>query len=153
MDIRNLTKIVRNMMLYKNSADKNLLALNENEFEMLRYITKREYRSLKEITDYLNVDKSLVTRMCKKLSKLDYITIEDDPSDSRKKLLKATKKTFEIKNDMFDREYEFYNSCLKVLTPEEKENFSHLIDKVYIESKRLRKNKFQSVENEKSKIR
>ena len=51
MDIRNLTKIVRNMMLYKNSADKNLLALNENEFEMLRYITKREYRSLKEITD------------------------------------------------------------------------------------------------------
>lgn len=153
MDIRNLTKIVRNMMLYKNSADKNLLALNENEFEMLRYITKREYRSLKEITDYLNVDKSLVTRMCKKLIKLDYITIEDDPSDSRKKLLKATKKTFEIKNDMFDREYEFYNSCLKVLTPEEKENFSHLIDKVYIESKRLRKNKFQGVENEKSKIR
>ena len=67
MDIRNLTKIVRNMMLYKNSADKNLLALNENEFEMLRYITKREYRSLKEITDYLNVDKSLVTRMCKKI--------------------------------------------------------------------------------------
>lgn len=91
--------------------------------------------------------------MCKKLLKLDYITIEDDPSDSRKKLLKATKKTFEIKNDMFDREYEFYNSCLKVLTPEEKENFSHLIDKVYIESKRLRKNKFQGVENEKSKIR
>ena len=130
MDIRNLTKIVRNMMLYKNSADKNLLALNENEFEMLRYITKS-----------------------KKLLKLDYITIEDDPSDSRKKLLKATKKTFEIKNDMFDREYEFYNSCLKILTPEEKENFSHLIDKVYIESKRLRKNKFQGVENEKSKIR
>lgn len=97
MDIRNLTKIVRNMMLYKNSADKNLLALNENEFEMLRYITKREYRSLKEITDYLNVDKSLVTRMCKKLLKLDYITIEDDPSDSRKNFLKRPKKPLKLK--------------------------------------------------------
>ena len=58
---------------------------------------------------------------------------------------------------MTDLEANLQNSVLPVLQEnfylQEKEYFSHLIDKVYIESKRLRKNKFQGVENEKSEIR
>ena len=76
MEARNITKIVRNMSLYRNSIDKKLLNLNENEFEMLRFITKRDSRSFTEVTEHLNVDKGLVTRMSKKLVELGYITIE-----------------------------------------------------------------------------
>lgn len=112
MEIRNITKIVRNMILYKNSVDKELTNLNENEFEMLRYITKRDFRSFSEVTNYLNVDKGLVTRMSKKLVSLGYITIESDSNDMRKKLMKATAKALEIKNEVYDHEMEFYNACV-----------------------------------------
>ena len=87
METRNITKIVRNMMLYKNKINKEKSSLNETEFEMVRYVTKREKRALVDVANYLNVDKGLVTRMSKKLVKLGYIEILSDEKDSRKKLL------------------------------------------------------------------
>ena len=44
METRNITKIVRNMMLYKNKINKEKSSLNETEFEMVRYVTKREQK-------------------------------------------------------------------------------------------------------------
>lgn len=148
MEIRNITKIVRNMILYKNSVDKELTNLNENEFEMLRYITKRDFRSFSEVTNYLNVDKGLVTRMSKKLVSLGYITIESDSNDMRKKLMKATAKALEIKNEVYDHEMEFYNACVQVLSDLERKEFLKLLDKVYLESKRLRKTGFMELKHE-----
>lgn len=148
MEARNITKIVRNMSLYKNSIDKKLINLNENEFEMLRFITKRDSRSFTEVTEHLNVDKGLVTRMSKKLVELGYITIECDPNDMRKKQMKATDKALEIKNEVYDHETEFYNACVAVLNDDEKEEFLRLLDKVYLESKRLRKTGFKEINHE-----
>lgn len=145
MEAREITKIVRNMMLYKNKINKEKINLNETEFEMIRYISKREYRTFTEVKDYLNVDKGLVTRMSKKLSELGYLKIESDINDLRKKLLYPTNKALEIKNEVYDEEVLFYNACLSVLTEEEKNHFLMLVDKVYLESKRLRKNGFEDL--------
>lgn len=153
METRNITKIVRNMMLYKNKINKEKSFLNETEFEMVRYVTKREQRALVDVANYLNVDKGLVTRMSKKLVKLGYIEILSDEKDSRKKLLKATAKAKEIKGEVANEEIEFYNVCLKVLSKEEVEQFDKLVEKVYIESKRLRKTGFEGVKDEKVSIR
>lgn len=153
METRNITKIVRNMMLYKNKINKEKSFLNETEFEMVRYVTKREQRALVDVANYLNVDKGLVTRMSKKLVKLGYIKILSDEKDSRKKLLKATAKAKEIKGEVANEEIEFYNACLKVLSKEEVEQFDKLVEKVYIESKRLRKTGFEGVKDEKVSIR
>lgn len=153
METRNITKIVRNMMLYKNKINKEKSFLNETEFEMVRYVTKREQRALVDVANYLNVDKGLVTRMSKKLVKLGYIEILSDEKDSRKKLLKATAKAKEIKGEVTNEEIEFYNACLKVLSKEEVEQFDKLVEKVYIESKRLRKTGFEGVKDEKVSIR
>lgn len=153
METRNLTKIVRNMMLYKNKINRKKSPLNETEFEMVRYVTKREQRALVDVATYLNVDKGLVTRMCKKLVKLGYIEILSDEKDSRKKLLKATEKAKEIKSEVANEEIEFYNACLKVLSKEEVEQFDKLVEKVYVESKRLRKTGFEGVKDEKVSIR
>lgn len=84
MDGRNITKIVRNMMLYKNKQNNE--DLNNNEFEFVRYTTKhKEGLSLKDIAYYLNVDKALVSRMVKKLVLEKYIILEADLNDLRKK--------------------------------------------------------------------
>ena len=149
MEVRDITKIVRNMTLYKNKVNKGKSNLNSTEFEMVRYITKRDQRALVDVATYLNVDKGLVTRMSKKLVKLGYIEIVNDKKDSRKKLLIATDKAKEIKDIVFNEEVEFYNACLKVLDDTEKAQFEALIGKVYLESKRLRKTNFEGVKNEK----
>ena len=153
METRNITKIVRNMMLYKNKINKEKSFLNETEFEMVRYVTKREQRALVDVANYLNVDKGLVTRMSKKLVKLGYIEILSDEKDSRKKLLKATAKAKEIKGEVANEEIDFYNACLKVLSKEEVEQFDKLVEKVYIESKRLRKAGFEGEKKKKVSIR
>lgn len=38
MDVREITKVVRNMNLYKNSVNKKSMELNETEYEMLRLL-------------------------------------------------------------------------------------------------------------------
>lgn len=145
MDSRNITKIVRNMTLYKNKKNKEKDFLNDSEFEMVRYITKKEGLSLVDLSTYLNVDKSLVTRMSKKLLKLGYIGIINATNDKRKKILIATEKAQEIKQEVKNEEITFYNTCLKVLSNEELIEFDKLVNKVYLESKRLRKSGFKDV--------
>ena len=147
MDCRNITKIVRNMMLYKNSINKEKDYFNDSEFEMLRYIVKKDGISLVDLATYLNVDKSLITRMSKKLLKLGYIEILDDTKDKRKKILVATNKARAIKQEVANEEVVFYNACLKVLSNEELAMFDKLVNKVYLESKRLRKCGFKDVKN------
>lgn len=149
MELRNLTKIVRNMSLYKNSINHSKLYLNNTEFEMIRYLSKKEQLSLVDLANYLNVDKALVTRMCKKLVKLDYIEIFNDENDKRKKILIATEKAKLIKQEYALEEANFYNACIKVLSKEEQEQFLNLLEKVYLESKKLRKTGFKTL-NEKN---
>lgn len=147
MECRNITKIVRNMMLYKNSINKEKDYFNDSEFEMLRYIVKKDGISLVDLATYLNVDKSLITRMSKKLLKLGYIEILEDTNDKRKKILVATNKAKAIKQEVANEEVIFYNACLKVLSEEELAMFDKLVNKVYLESKRLRKSGFKDVKN------
>lgn len=132
-------------MLYKNKKNKGKVFLNDSEFEMVRYLTKKGGLSLVDLSMYLNVDKSLVTRMSRKLLKLGYIEIIDDTNDKRKKILVATKKAKEIKQEVANEEIVFYNTCLKVLSNEEATEFDKLVNKVYLESKRLRKSGFKDV--------
>ena len=132
-------------MLYKNKKNKGTVFLNDSEFEMVRYLTKKGGLSLVDLSMYLNVDKSLVTRMSRKLLKLGYIEIIDDTNDKRKKILVATKKAKEIKQEVANEEIVFYNTCLKVLSNEEATEFDKLVNKVYLESKRLRKSGFKDV--------
>lgn len=148
MEVRNLTKIVRNMNLYKNSISKSKYYLNETEYELIRYVSKRESRSLKEISDYLNCDKALVTRMSKKLEKEGYLIIKSDQNDSRKKNVSVTDISKNLKEEVVDEETRFYNECLKVLSEEEINTLDILITKVYKESKRLRKSNFKDLKNE-----
>lgn len=144
MGLRNITKIVRNMNLYKNRV-KNI-NLNDNELEIARYLIKhKEGLSQNELASYLCVDKALVTRMIRHLEKEGYVNIFPNTCDARKKIIKATSKADELKLFVRDEELEFYNAIISVLDESEKEKLNILIEKIYIESKRLRKTNFEDL--------
>ena len=148
MEFREINKIVRNLNLYKNKVSKNH-ELNDTEFELVRYISKREYRQMNEVAEYLNVDKALVTRMSRKLESLGYIEILDDQSDKRKKLLKCLDKGFKIKDTMFEVENKYFEYVTSILSDEEKADFLKYVNKVYLKSKAFRKANFTGIKDEK----
>ncbi len=137
-----LGKIVRNMDLYHNKKSKQNL-INKNQFESLRYISKHPGITSIEISNYLNVDKALVTRMVQKLIDLKYVSFNNDEIDKRKKRLYITENGQEIKLEEFNHEETFFNECMSVLSKEEKDNFMILLEKVYLKSKDLRKKGFE----------
>lgn len=150
-DSRALTKIVRNKNLYKNKVNNTAngkYSLNETAFEIVRYLTKKETLPLSDLVEYLNVNKALVTRLTQDLESQGYLTILPDSSDKRKKILKVTPLAYEAKDKEWALEHTFYEQCLSVLTPTEYDTFMRLLDKVYKESKRLRKTSFQDLVHE-----
>ncbi len=147
MEFREINKIVRNLNLYKNRVSKSH-ELNDTEFELVRYVSKRKSRAMNEVAEYLGVDKALVTRMSRKLKSLGYIEIVSDDLDKRKKLLKCLNKGFEIKDTMFDIENKYFEYITSVLSDKEKEDFLNYINKVYLKSKAFRKSDFTGIDNE-----
>lgn len=145
MEYREINKIIRNLNLYKNKVSSSS-EINGTEFELVRYVSKRESRPMIEVAEYLNVDKALVTRMTRKLKDLGYIEILSDETDKRKKLLKATAKGHEIKDTMYNIEIKYFEYITSVLNKEEKELFLNYINKVYLKSKSLRKSWFKDID-------
>ncbi len=132
---RYLTKIVRNMRLEKiREGD----LLNENEREALRYITKHDNLILNDLVWYLNVNKALVTRICKKLASLGLISMTEG-IDKRTKFLNATDEGRSYKESIQSFEIKYYESLFKNINKDELEIFFNVLEKVYIESKRIRK--------------
>lgn len=132
---RMLSKVVRNMKL-KSSKNNNL---NDSEYESLRYIIKHNDCIASDIKDYLNVDKALLTRIVKKLETEGYITIASSEDDKRKKLLRATSKGLDYKRNIQNLEIEYYENLFKDISLEEQNMFFNTLEKIYLESKRIRK--------------
>ncbi|MGM9970366.1 MAG: MarR family winged helix-turn-helix transcriptional regulator [Anaeroplasma sp.] len=133
---RMLTKIVRNMKIKESRIEDGI---NDTEYEALRYIIKHENCIAKDVCEHLNVDKSLLTRIIKKLNDHCYIIIIESNEDKRKKYLQATEKGVNLKRLTQNFEIEYYQSIFKDVNEEEKKVFFEILEKVYLESKRLRK--------------
>lgn len=134
---RMLTKIVRNMKIEKA---KNESGLNDNESEALRSIVKHPGYISNDIASDLNVDKGLVTRILQKLFKLDLITFQEG-LDRRKKHIYPTKKAQEYKLYSQNFEIKYYQELFKNISFSEQETFFLTLEKLYIESKKIRKQK------------
>lgn len=132
---RMLSKVVRNMKL-KSSKNNNL---NDSEYESLRYIIKHNDCIASDIKDYLNVDKALLTRIVKKLETEGYITVASSEDDKRKKLLRATSKGLDYKRNIQNFEIEYYENLFKDISLDEQNMFFNTLEKIYLESKRIRK--------------
>lgn len=133
---RQLTKIVRNMKIERMPLSGEL---NDNETEILRYIIKHPKCIALHIAEYMNVDKALITRRIKNLKFLGFIEEEVNEEDKRKKNLIPTKKALDYKYENQNYEHLYYQKLFQTITEEEKEVFLEILNKLYLESKRLRK--------------
>ena len=69
-------------------------------------------------------------------------TMTNDQKEKYKEIMKKHYKnlTYDIKDEVVNEEVFFYDKCLEVLTDKEKKEFLNLVEKVYLESKKYRKN-------------
>lgn len=132
---RMLTKIVRNMKLEKAKEQDEL---NDNENEALRYIIKHPGCISNDVADYLNVDKGLVARIVQKLMKMELIVLVSG-EDKRKKHLTPTDKALAYKDRNQSFEIKYYRQLFVGIPLEEQEVFFKTLRKVYLESKKIRK--------------
>lgn len=143
-NIRQITKIYRNMVLYRNHQNSGKI-INYNEFETLRFINKHPNSTHKDIVSYLGVDKSLITRIIKSLIEKEYIVQHEDANDKRQKRYQISERGQALKYDEVNAELHFYQKCLESLSEDEQDIFLKLLTKVYQTSKSYRKNNFKGL--------
>lgn len=97
--------------------------LTPAQLEALRHITYHETLSQQELVDDLGVDKAAVTRLIASLEQGGYVCRSADPKDGRAKLIHATDKAMQIKDDVASLENEYYRWLLAGLPEEEQAQF------------------------------
>jgi DNA-binding MarR family transcriptional regulator len=142
--LREISKISRNVALFKNKKDKAELA--SNAYEVTRLIVKHPGETSLFLADRLNADKAYVSRLVSDLIKKGYLKSEIDKDDKRKKHLYPSSKAKELKIWNEEEDDLFYSHLEKFIAEEDKEAFYKTLDKLYAESKRLRLSKFKDLE-------
>lgn len=97
--------------------------LTPAQLEALRHITYHGTLSQQELVDDLGVDKAAVTRLVASLEQDGYVSRSADPRDGRAKLIHATEKALQIKDDVASLENEYYRWLLAGLPQAEREQF------------------------------
>lgn len=135
--IRYITKIARNLELYKRKNIKN--DMNYSMELTLHIIRHNHGITQEEVSESLSLDKALITRIVKKLIDDGLVVREVHPKDKRAYMLFPTPKAEELKKEIVNYEEEYYKMVLSVLSVSEEELFLNLLEKVYIKSKLIRK--------------
>lgn len=104
--------------------------LTPSQIQALRHITYHNVMSQQELVEDMGVDKAAVTRLVAGLEELGYVTRTPDPKDRRAKLIRATEAAMQVKDDVVALEEAYYAWLLEGLTPEERENFAHCMDRM-----------------------
>lgn len=140
---RDMAKIIRNLNLYKNKQEK--FDLSTIEYETMRYITKhQEGVTNKELSNYLYVDKALISRTVKELIKKEYIFEKQNVKDKRSKLFFVTDKSSNYKIENKNLEIQYFDIITKNLSEEEIIVLNNTLHKLYLESKKFRIKEFSN---------
>ena len=108
----------------------NNAQLTPSQIQALRHITYHNVMSQQELVEDMGVDKAAVTRLVAGLEELGFVTRTPDPKDRRAKLIRATDAAMQVKDDVIALEEAYYAWLLEDLTPEERENFAHYMDRL-----------------------
>ncbi|MCI2068469.1 MAG: MarR family transcriptional regulator [Bacilli bacterium] len=145
-ELRKISKIARNVSLYKNSLGTN--QMSANAYEALRLIVKHPGSNSLFLVTRMSVDKALISRIVAQLKKDEYITIQDDPNDKRAKKLFPTSKATALKLLNESEDEVFYDFLEKNIPEDQKIVFYKVLDSLYEESKNLRHHNFAELKPE-----
>jgi DNA-binding MarR family transcriptional regulator len=147
--LREISKIARNVYLYKNLVGKS--TMSENTYEALRLVCKHPGVNSYFLSDRMNLDKGLISRIVSSLTQDGYLTQQFNPKDKRSKLLFPTDKALALKLENEKEDDAFYAYIEAKIPEDKKAGFYEVLDILYTESKELRHHKFQELKpNEKS---
>lgn len=131
---RKITKIAR-------EAEKLvLLSLREEgvgtaEIDLIHALRHNAGCTQARLAELLHADKAAIARRTKNLEAKGFLVRRDDPNDRRSQLLYPTEKAETLKSSKAEIEASFYEYLTAALTEEEAENFTALLEKLYVTSK------------------
>lgn len=141
---RQITKIAReaNKLVIRTMKEGGI---GSGEVDLIHLIRHNPGLSQKEISLRLNMDKGAVARRTASLEKKGYLCRMENPADGRSQFLYPTDKAEELKNSKASVEAEFYEWLLEDLEDIEKEQFLHVLDKLYWRSKKESRSGFPHI--------
>lgn len=119
--------------------------IGTSEFDLIHVVRKHNGITKAEICQILGTDKAAVAREVTSLIKRGYLTKKKNPADGRSSLVYPTEKAEELKISKRHVETAYYEYLLEALNDEEKENFSMLLNKLYLRSKEESKAGFPNI--------
>lgn len=119
--------------------------IGTSEFDLIHVVRKHNGITQAEICQILGTDKAAVAREVTSLIKRGYLTKKRNPADGRSSLVYPTEKAEELKISKRHVETAYYEYLLEALNDEEKENFSMLLNKLYLRSKEESKAGFPNI--------
>lgn len=144
MTKRQITKIAREVNKLTIRTMKET-GIGTGEFDLIHLVRHQPGISQKEVSQLLNMDKGAVARRVASLEQKGYLIRKENPSDGRSQLLYAEEKADLLKNSKAQVETVFYEWLLEALSVREQEEFSRLLDKLYLRSKQESRNGFPEV--------
>ena len=105
------------------------------EFDFIHLVRHNPGITQREVCEALHIDKGAAARRTANLEEKGYLVRKPNPADGRSQLLYATEKAEELKNSKASIEAEFYVWLTEVLSEEDKENFTRILEKLYLRSK------------------
>lgn len=141
-----ISKIARNInVYYMNKAGSKTMPANY--YEVLRLIVKHPGCNSFFLSDRMNLDKGLISRIILKLTEEQYIESRVSENDKRSKLLYPLDKAVQLKSLNEVERDEFYEYLEQYIPEDKKEDFFSVLDILYAESKNMRHEKFASLKN------
>lgn len=147
---RRITKIARNANRFTALVLSDT-GLGSSEYDLIHCVRHNPGISQAGIQQMLGMDRAAVARTAANLERKGYLLRKPDETDRRAKQLYATEAAEAIKRSREAVESDFYDWLFEILTPEEENQFLHLLDQLYWRSRDERKSGFQSLREREAK--
>ena len=141
---RKITKIAREVGKFTVRTLK-AESIGPSELDFIHAVRKKSGATQAEICAVLGMDKGAAARLTASLESKGYIIRKDNPDDGRSKLLYATELSETLKGSKARIESSFYEWLTEPLSPNDKEEFSRILDIIYRRCKAERQNDFADI--------
>lgn len=142
---RQITKIARevNKLTVRQMRG---TGIGTGEFDLIHTVRHNPGISQKDIVQLIGMDKGAIARRVASLEKKGYLIRKENPTDGRSQLLYPTEKAESLRDTKACVESTFYEWLTEELTETEREEFTQILDRLYLRSKKESRSGFENVE-------
>lgn len=120
-----------NDFLLKELKDIGVTDIAPSHGDILATLFKYGECTMTEISNHINKDRSTVTALICKLTKLGYVSFKKDPVDNRSTIIYLTEKGKELEPSFIKISEKLYEKEYMGITTKEKEAFLKTLERIY----------------------